>query len=492
MDSVLLTAIVFTPLIGAAFIALFLRQQGIIRIFAILVALLNFGLTVVAFSAYDHAQGGLQLVVREPWIVPLDVEFFIALDGLNTPLVLLTGLLGLVAVLSSWNVNVRPREYFSWLLLLQTSVMGVFVSLDFVLFFVFWELELIPLYFLISIWGTGRKEYSAMKFLLFTLFGSAFMLVGILVLYFSTGTFDMVVLGQSDLGNLLIPTQLIFGFFFLAFAIKLPTWPVHSWLPDAHTDAPTAGSVMLAGVLIKMGGYGLIRVCIGMFPGPSREYAWILITLGVISIIYGAVVTVRQTDLKRLIAFSSISHMGFVLVGISSVGAVAGEISPVGLNGAAIQMFTHGTITGLLFLVVGFIYEKTHTRYIPDLSGLASRMPFLTIFFVIAGLASLGLPGLSGFVAELVVFLGAFFVWSWPTAVAVFGIVLTAGYILWMIQRVMFGPVLARYATIGDATLIERIPILLLFVSILVVGIYPAVISDVFLSGISPIVFRFG
>ena len=184
--------------------------------------------------------------------------------------------------------------------------------------------------------------------------------------------------------------------------------------------------------------------------------------------------------------------MGFVLVGISSVGAVAGEISPVGLNGAAIQMFTHGTITGLLFLVVGFIYEKTHTRYIPDLSGLASRMPFLTIFFVIAGLASLGLPGLSGFVAELVVFLGTFFVWSWPTVVAVFGIVLTAGYILWMIQRVMFGPVLARYATIGDATLIERIPILLLFVSILVVGIYPAVISDVFLSGISPIVFRFG
>ncbi len=486
----MLTATVFLPLAGALVIALLLRQPRAIRGFAIGVMVSDLALATIAFTSYDLQEGGLQLVERVNWIPSLNVQYFLGLDGLNAPLVLLTGIVGMCAALASGNIQQRVREYFAWLLVLQTAVMGVFTGLDFVLFFIFWELELVPMYFLISVWGSGRKEYSAMKFLIFTLAGSAFMLVGILVLYFSAGTFDMTVLATSNITNLVIPAQMVFFFFFVAFAIKLPTWPLHSWLPDAHTDAPTAGSVMLAGVLIKFGGYGLIRVSVSMFPHEARDYAWLIVTLGVISIIYGAIVTIRQSDMKRLVAFSSISHMGLVLLGIGSVGAVAAGVSPVGLNGAAMQMFTHGTITALLFLLVGLVYEKAHTRYIPDLGGLASRMPFVATVFVLAGLAGLGLPGLSGFISEALVFLGTFFVWGWPTAIAVFGIVLTAGYILWMVQRVLFGPALPRYALIGDATLVEKLPLVVMVIAIVVVGIYPAILTDVFSAGINPIVER--
>jgi len=280
----------------------------------------------------------------------------------------------------------------------------------------------------------------------------------------------------------------VFFAFFVAFSIKLPVWPVHTWLPDAHTDAPTAVSVMLPGVLLKMGGYGLIRICVTMFPEVTRDYAWLLVTLAVVSILYGATITLRQTDLKRLIAYSSVSHMGFVMLGISSVGGVAGSVSSVGLNGAAMQMFTHGTITGLLFVVAGLIYERTHTRHIPDLGGLASQMPFTAAVFVVAGLASLGLPGLSGFVSEVLVFIGAFSVWEWPTAAAVIGIILAAGYILWMIQRVLTGPSLERYAQVKEVTIVEAVPMVVLVVAIVVVGLYPGVLIDSFDAAIAPII----
>ena len=487
----MLSATVFVPLAGAVVIAVLLRGPRFIRGFALAVAVADLALAVAAFYTYGRDKEGFVLVERLDWIPSLNVQYLLGLDGLNAPMVLLTGILGVCAVFASWHIHERVREYFVWLLILQTAVMGVFLSLDFVLFFIFWELELLPMYFLIAVWGTGqRKEYSAMKFVVFTILGSAFMLVAFLVVYFSTGSLDMTVLATMDLTDLLIPVQVVFMFFFLAFAVKLPVWPLHSWLPDAHTDAPTAASVMLAGVLIKMGGYGMIRVLVTMFPEVTRDYAWFLVTLAVVSIIYGAIVTIRQTDLKRLIAFSSISHMGLVLLGIGSVAAAT--VSPVGLNGAAMQMFTHGTITGLLFLVVGLIYEKTHTRYIPDLGGLASRMPFVATAMVVAGLASLGLPALSGFVSEALVFLGTFFVWGWPTAIAVFSIVLTAGYILWMIQRVLFGPMESKHANVSDASLVESVPIVILLAAVLVIGIYPALITDVFKAGLEPIVGRFG
>ena len=342
------------------------------------------------------------------------------------------------------------------------------------------------MFFLISIWGTGRKEYSAMKFIIFTILGSAFLLIGILSLYFSTNTFDMTLLPDKIAGaNLIMPASVLFFLTIIGFAIKLPVFPFHTWLPDAHTDAPTAASVMLAGVLLKMGGYGMFRVSASMFPEQIVDYSWLLATLGLINILYGAAITIRQTDLKRLIAYSSVSHMGFVLLGIA---AAKGGTAELGMNGAALQMFTHGTITGLLFLTVGFIYEKAHTRYIPDLGGLANRMPFLAAGLLVAGLASLGLPGTSGFVAEITIFMGSFPAWHWFAALAAIGVVLTAGYILWMIQRVMFGPQLLRHNNLSDASIPEMIPVAILVASILVVGIYPAVISDVFNTGLDPIV----
>ena len=486
----MLSAVVFLPLAGALAIVLILRGDRLVRWFAVAVTVADLALAGVVFGMYFQDREGFRLVEQHSWIEPLNIQYLMAVDGLSAPLVLLTGLLGMSAAVASWSIRTRVREYFVWLLVLQTAVMGVFVSLDFVLFFIFWELELLPMYMLISIWGTGRKEYSAMKFLIFTVSGSAFMLVGLLVLYFSTGTFDMRELPeQIDLaGRLLVPTATVFFAFFVAFSIKLPVWPVHTWLPDAHTDAPTAVSVMLAGVLLKMGGYGLIRICVTMFPGVTQDYAWLLVTLAVVSILYGAMITLRQTDLKRLIAYSSVSHMGFVMLGISSVGSMAGSVSPIGLNGAAMQMFTHGTITGLMFVVAGLIYERTHTRHIPDLGGLASQMPFTAAIFVVAGLASLGLPGLSGFVSEVLVFIGTFSVWEWPTAAAVVGIILAAGYILWMIQRVLAGPSLDRYAQVKEATIVEAVPMVVLVVAIVVVGVYPAILIDSFDAAIGPII----
>ena len=490
----MLSAIVFLPLAGALVIVLLLKEDRHIRLWAVAVTVANLALAVAAFVLFRvedyRLVDGMELVEQyEGWITPLKVQYHLGVDGLSVPLVLLTALLGMCAVFASWHIKIRVREYFMWLLVLQTAVMGVFVSLDLVLFFIFWELELLPMYFLISIWGGGRKEYSAMKFVIFTLAGSAFMLVGILAIFFSVDTFSMVEIPSKIDGAMLVfPAGAIFAFLFTAFAVKLPVWPVHSWLPDAHTDAPTAVSVMLAGVLLKMGGYGMIRIAVGMFPGVAQDYAWILALLAVISVLYGAVVTMRQTDLKRLIAFSSISHMGYVLLGISSVVGVNGAVSSVGLTGAAMQMFTHGTITGLLFLLVGLVYDKAHTRHIPDLGGLATRMPLIAIALMVAGLASLGLPSTSGFVAELLVFLGTFHVWAWATALAVFGIVITAGYILWTLQRTLFGPPLPRFAQVGDATLVEVLPMAALVIAIMVVGIYPALLTDVFKTGLEPII----
>ena len=504
----ILTVTVFLPLAAALLIAVLVRGDRRVRICALAVAVAELGLGITVFALFDAsaASGGdggqrFQLIDKFNWIgedsffnnQTFAASYHLGVDGLSAPMVMLTGLLGLCAVLASWNIKLRVKEYFIWLLVLQTSVMGVFVSLDFLLFFLFWELELLPMYMLISIWGTGRKEYSAMKFLIFTIFGSAFMLVAILAVFLTpgVGTFDMVKLAEGgiDPSRILIPVNVVFWFFVAAFAIKLPVWPVHTWLPDAHTDAPTAVSVMLAGVLLKMGGYGLIRISVGMFPNldMAREFAWALVVLAVISVLYGAIVTLRQTDLKRLIAYSSVSHMGLVLLGVG-VGLGGSASSGMALTGASMQMFAHGTITGLLFLLVGLVYDKAHTRYIPDLGGLASRMPIIATVFLIAGLASLGLPGLSGFVAEVLVFLGSFKAFAWPTAVAAFGIVLAAGYILWMIERVLFGASRERFAGITDAGVIEAIPLVLLVISIVVIGFYPAFLTDVFDAGVEPIV----
>lgn len=491
----MLTATVFLPLAGALLIALLPLRPDHVRRAAALVGTADFLLALAVFAGYDREAGGLQWVERTRWVPGLAVEYHLGVDGLSATLVLLTGLLGLAAIFISWGIQERVKEYFAWLLALQTAVMGVFTAQDFVLFFLFWEAELVPMYFLIAVWGSGRREYSALKFLVFTLTGSAFMLVALLVVYFSTGTFNMADLAGLtgpglDPARLLWPAWLVWAFFFVAFAVKLPIWPLHTWLPDAHTDAPTAGSVMLAGVLLKMGGYGLFRVNASMFPQVTQEAAPLLAALAVVNILYGAMVVFRQQDLKRLIAYSSVSHMGLVVLGLSAVKGVDGSVSPVALTGAALQMFTHGTITGLLFVVAGLVYERTHTRYIPDLGGIAGKMPFIATVFVAAALASLGLPGTSGFVAEVMTLMGTFPVWGVPAALGAVGIVLTTGYLLWLLQRSLFGPLPERWQRhpLSDATPVEKVASLLLLAPIFLIGFFPRLLTDVLRVGIEGIV----
>ena len=492
----MLTAITFVPMIGAALAFAVRSSDRTTRLIALTTVLAELGLTISMYVNFMLSDGGYQFVQRADWVSAFNIQYLMGIDGLSAPLVLLNGILGVAAVLVSWHVNLRVRQYFMWLLLLQGAVMGVFVSLDLILFFVFWELELLPMFFLISIWGTGRREYSAMKFLLFTFLGSAFMFAAILALYFSfpgsERTFDMTALIHKDLTALIVPSSLVFSGFLIAFAVKLPIVPFHTWLPDAHTDAPTAVSVMLAGVLLKMGGYGLLRINAGMFPDELTAAAPLLAVLAVVNVLYGAFIVMRQTDLKRLVAYSSVSHMGFVVLGLASVGAGASEINAAGLNGAALQLFSHGVITGLLFVVVGLVYDRAHTRHIPDMGGMARQMPLIAVGFVIAGLAALGLPTTAGFVAEIMIFLGTFPAYGLATALSAFGVVLAAGYILWTVQRTMFGPRIERWDQLGDAKLVDIGAMSVLLIPIFVVGIYPAIITDVFDAGLAPIFSRFG
>jgi len=405
---------------------------------------------------------------------------------------MLTAFLGFLSVLISWKIDLRPREYFAWLLLLETSILGVFLSLDLLLFFIFWEIEVIPMYFLINIWGAGRKEYSAIKYVVYTLFGSAFMLAGILTLYFTTGSLSMLEIARGGLAMVqsIMPAAAIFFLLLIGFAVKLPVFPFHTWLPDAHTDAPTAVSVMLAGVLIKMGGYGMIRLCVTLFPDVAQSYALLLVVLAIIGVLYGAAVTMRQTDFKRLIAYSSISHMGYVLLGIFALGQVS-------LVGASLQMFSHGVVTGLLFAMVGLVMHNTHERDLRKFGGLARQVPIITVVFSVAGLASLGLPTTSGFAAEFLVFVGSFSSTVVPgiqvyTILGVLGVVITAGYILWMLQRVFYGPPLEQYNGTADADILERVYMFALVAVIMLVGIYPAILTDVIKLGISPVVTLLG
>lgn len=486
-----LTIIIFLPVAGAILIALLKNSHPrLIRYLAAIFTFVPLALAVTLFCNFDKslaAAGLIQFEEKLLWIAPLNAFYHLGVDGLSLPLVILTAFLGFMVVLISWKIDLRVREYFAWLLLLETSILGVFCSLDLLLFFIFWEIEVIPMYFLISIWGSGRKEYSAIKYVVYTLFGSALMLAGILSLYFTTGSLSMVELAQSELGafTAVIPVAAIFFLLLAGFAVKLPVVPLHTWLPDAHTDAPTAGSVMLAGALIKMGGYGMIRVCVSIFPQVATNYAPLLVTLAVISVLYGAAITLRQTDLKRLIAYSSVSHMGFVLLGIFALGQVS-------LTGAALQMVSHGLITGLLFAMAGLTMHNVGERDLSKLGGLARQIPIIAVIFSIAGLGGLGLPTTSGFAAEFLIFVGSFSSTAVSgiqvyTILAVIGVVLAAGYILWMLQRAFYGPVLEQYNGAKDADTLERVYMFAFVALIMLVGIYPAILTDIIKLGISPI-----
>jgi NADH-quinone oxidoreductase subunit M len=465
--SSLLTWIVFLPMAGVVVMTLLPKAyHHASKWVAAAITAADLGLVLALLAQYDLG-GGMQFVERYEWIPEAGIQYYMGVDGISISMLFLSALLSFLAVLISWRIEKRPAMYYSMLLLLTVGMNGVFVALDFVLFYVFWELVLVPMYFLIGVWGGPRREYAAMKFFLYTLLGSVFMLLGILALYLhpAGGTFDMVALAGAEL-----PMGFqwwVFAAFFLGFAVKVPVFPLHTWLPDAHVEAPTAGSVILAGVLLKMGTYGFLRVSLPMLPDAAESWSWFLALLAAVSIVYGAALALAQTDLKKLVAYSSVSHMGFVMIGIAS-GTVAG------INGAIAVMFSHGAVTGMLFMLVGMVYERTHTRMIPELSGLSAKVPALAGILGLASFASLGLPGLSGFVGEFLSLLGAWKsdMWLGYVIISGVGVLLAAAYTLWMVQRVVLGEPSEAVQPIGDITSRELVALAPLVVITIIVGVY--------------------
>jgi len=480
----ILSLITFLPLVGAILLLMMGREQiRSLRNLAFLTSLATFVASLPLPFSYDQTTPAVQFVERASWIPSIGVTYFFGLDGISLWLVMLTTFLSPIAILCSFEaIKHRAKEYYIFMLVLETGMLGVFLALDFFLFYVFWEVMLVPMYFLIGVWGSDRRLYSAIKFFLYTLFGSVVMLLGILAVYFyaagqsGTYTFDVLELMRVAYPSTPVITLLGVSFSFqdlvwlsfaLSFAIKVPMFPFHTWLPDAHTDAPTAGSVILAGVLLKMGTYGFLRFNLPMFPEASKHFVPLVFTLAIIAIIYGAMVCMVQPDMKRLIAYSSVSHMGFVMLGMFAFNSQ-------GVEGSLLQMINHGLSTGGLFLIVGLIYDRRHTRLISELGGLSKQMPIYATLFAIIMLSSMGLPGLNGFVGEFLILIGAFRVsWVWG-ALAVTGIVLGAAYMLWLYQRTMFGEITKdANKTLPDLDAREMATLIPIIAFCFWIGLYP-------------------
>jgi NADH-quinone oxidoreductase subunit M len=473
----ILTIVTFTPAAGALILLFYNREHGgAIRRFALAVTILTFIISLHLVAHFDSATPDFQFALRVPWIASIGIDYAMGIDGISLFLILLTTLLMPLAVLASWPIHDRLKEYFIFMLLLETGMIGVFVSLDLFLFYVFWELMLVPMYFLIGVWGGERRIYAAIKFVLYTMIGSVLMLVAIIALYFmhgdATGTFTFSypqIQSAISSGRMVLSPNIelwLFVAFFLAFAVKVPLFPFHTWLPDAHVEAPTAGSVLLAGVLLKMGTYGLVRFNLPLFPHISHLLAPLISLLAIVGIIYGALVAMVQPDMKKLVAYSSVSHLGFVVLGIFSFSTPA-------MEGAIYQMLNHGVSTGALFLLVGVIYDRRHTRMIEQFGGLANRMPLYAAVFLVVTLSSIGLPGLNGFVGEFLILLGTFGVSHARAAIAAIGVILSAVYMLWMYQRVIWGEIRdERNAALPDLAGRERAMLAPLLIVIVWMGVY--------------------
>jgi NADH-quinone oxidoreductase subunit M len=527
-DLPLLSLLTFLPIVGMVLIAFVPRGQfTIIRWIAAGITFLQVVLAVVLWLGYQNQLPGIndprtfQFVERFSWIRlsglgvfgNVAIDYFMGLDGLSVPMVLLAAIISIIASISSFSIERSVKGYFLMFLLLDTGIIGTFCALDFFLFYVFWEMMLLPMYFLIGIWGGPRREYAAIKFFIYTLLGSVVMLLVMIGLYFSTQVFlldpathkpiisaltghpekyhTFSMLRMMD-PQALLPNSLFGGVgsawryagflgLFFAFAIKIPMFPFHTWLPDAHVEAPTAISVMLAGLLLKMGGYAILRLCFGIFPEIAVDLAWYIAMFGVINIIYGALCAMAQKDFKRLIAYSSISHMGYVLLGMAALNSQ-------GIAGSVFQMFNHGIITSMLFLLVGVLYDRTHTRGILEFGGLANQMPKYFGMVVIAFFAALGLPALSGFISEAFVFIGAFQTWQTWTIVSSIGLILTAAYILWTLQRMFLGSLPERWSELKDLTIRETVVLAPLAAIIIVLGVYPSPILDLMSTSVNKLV----
>ena len=493
----------FSPLIGMLLILCVPgRMKGLIRWISVAASSVPLVLAIYVYGTFNTTTAEMQLVERAPWIESFNIYYHMGIDGVSVTMLMLTALLGFLCIFASWGIEKAVKGYFVLFLLLETGMIGVFCALDLFVFYIFWEVMLLPMYFLIGIWGGPRKEYAAIKFFLYTLVGSVFMLLGILALYFYGGepqTFDMIELARrhqnfsSDSLQILgWPfAKVVFIAFFFGFAIKVPMFPFHTWLPDAHVEAPTAISVILAGVLLKMGVYGIFRVCYPILPEAAIWFAPLLAVFACINVIYGALCAMDQTDIKKLVAYSSVSHMGYCLLGLAA-------LTRTGMNGSLLQMFNHGTATAMLFLLVGVIYDRAHTRGVNDFGGLAHRMPMFTTVATIAFFASMGLPGLSSFISEVLVLIGSFnadtlFLERFGTDAMMFstenlfkictiicalGVIITATYLLWTVQRIFLGPLNEKWAALPEINGRELLTLIPLAILVVLFGVYPMPLLD--------------
>ncbi len=474
-----LSFMTFFPLVGATVITFLPKGKETWPKWVALITTLPPLIAAIAlFFLFDRTKAGLQFMEGPyGWINSFHIQYFMGIDGISVSLVLLTCIISTIGIIASWNIEKSVRAYFALFLLLVTGMMGVFCALDFFLFYVFWEVMLLPMYFLIGIWGGPRREYASIKFFLYTLAGSVLMLLVMLAFYFySDGhSFNLVNLANQSthIGPLMSPAfrKICWLALFIGFAIKVPVVPFHTWLPDAHVEAPTAISVILAAVLLKMGIYGLLRINYPLLPDASIYFSGMMAVMGTINIVYGALCAMAQKDLKKLIAYSSVSHMGFCLLGMSS-------FSVEGINGAVVQMFTHGIITAQLFLLVGVIYDRAHHREISGFGGLAQSMPRYSAMTAIAFFAALGLPGLAGFIGEILCFMGGFKTFRLYTIISATGVVLTAAYMLWAFQRVFLGTLNEKYKTIAEISAREMLTLVPLVILVIAVGVYPKLVLD--------------
>ncbi|MEN8097738.1 MAG: NADH-quinone oxidoreductase subunit M [Chloroflexota bacterium] len=491
----LLLLILLSPLFGMVVILLIPGdEKKLIRWTAFLFSLVPLALSLVLWINYDIGVPGFQFEHKATWYAPLNASFHLGVDGISVSMVLLTTILAPLAILASFNIKERVRMYMALFLLLEVGMLGVFMSLDLIVFFLFWEVGLVPMYFLINQWGSDNRRYASIKFILYTMAGSLGLLLAIQVMGLSAGTFSIPVLGEiwpameKGILGMSASTVKAVGFwaFTVAFAIKVPIWPFHTWLPDAHTEAPTAGSMILAGVLLKLGAYGFIRLVLPLFPEQAYQAAWIIGLFGMFSVIFGAYASYGQTDFKRLIAYSSVNHMGFVVLGIAVAARVGGSIdaglaesSVIALNGAVLQMFNHGLSAAALFFLVGVIYERTHTRDLNKYGGLWTVMPAYGGILIFCAMASVGLPGLNGFVSEFMVVRGAWSVYAIYTALAMIGLLLTGAYLLKALRLVLHGSLNQEWKQVTEISVRERLVVYPLMALMLSIGLWPRWVLEV-------------
>jgi NADH-quinone oxidoreductase subunit M len=485
-DLSLLSLVIWTPIIGGVLVLFASRdeQAPAARIIALVVSVITFVLTIPLYSGFDVSTYQMQFVEQASWIPAFNINYHLGIDGISMPLILLTSFTTVLVVLAAWEViKFKTAQYMAAFLIMDGLMIGVFAALDSILFYVFWEAMLIPMFLIIGVWGGERRVYATIKFFLYTFLGSVFMLVALIYMYSQSGTFGILDFHGIKLG--MTEQTLIFFAFLLAFAVKVPMWPVHTWLPDAHVEAPTGGSVILAAIMLKMGAYGFVRFSLPITPDASHSLDWLMITLSLIGVVYIAFVALAQKDMKKLIAYSSISHMGFVTLGffiifsiVENTGSTQG--AAMGIEGALVQMISHGFISGAMFLCIGVLYDRMHSRQISDYGGVVNTMPIFAAFMVLFAMSNAGLPGTSGFVGEFLVILASFKANFWIAFLAASTLIFGAAYTLWMVKRVVFGEVANKnVAALKDINKREFFILGTLAIAVLVLGIWPAPLLDV-------------